>query len=156
MKKITLTQGFEAIVDDADYVYLSQFKWLAKNKKYAARSPSRRCISRNFIYMHRVILGLVPSSGLFADHIDGNGLNNVRSNLRTATKSQNEYNRGKRAHNTSGFKGVCKSLNKWRAGIKFKGKYTHLGNFSSPILAAKAYDKKAKILHGEFARVNFQ
>ncbi len=88
-KEIPLTQGLVAIVDDADYEYLSQFKWCARkagNTYYAVRQENKR-----FICMHIQIIGRRP--GLEIDHIDGNGLNNRRSNLRFVTLRQNQQNR---------------------------------------------------------------
>ena len=93
---------------------------------------------------------------LLVDHIDHNGLNNCRSNLRLSTMAQNVRNTISRG-GSSKYKGVhwCKRSKKWTGQICFNGKGHHLGGFRDEIEAAKAYDKRAKELHGEFACLNF-
>lgn len=150
MKKIPLTQGFEAIVDDEDYESLSRFKWYAlKFRKYiyATRNPRS-----GRIYMHRVIMG--EPSLLEVDHINGDGLNNLRSNLRYATRSENQRNRGVPENNTTGYKGVHRLKNRWVARIYVNGQRLHLGNFQNLEDAGRAYDSAAKRYFGEFARIN--
>lgn len=149
MKRIKLTQGKFALVDDADYEMLNKWKWCAiKSGKnfYAQRYHS--------IIMHREILQ--TPKGLETDHIDGNGLNNQRSNLRIATHSQNGKNRGKCNNNTSGFKGVSwnKKNKRWQANIKINGKRKYLGEFTSKELAHIAYCEACTKYHGEFANLN--
>ncbi len=104
--------------------------------------------------MHRLLIKI--PNGFQIDHIDGNGLNNQKLNLRIATASQNQINRGKQKNNTSGFKGVFgrKDKNKWRAQIKFHGKTKHLGYADDKIEAARIYNKAAVERFGEFARLN--
>lgn len=108
-------------------------------------------------YLHRVILGLFNPK-LIVDHIDGNPLNNQRSNLRVVTNQQNCYNRDKSTHNTTGYKGIWKRTdgrNKcWTAEIKVEKKKIHIGNFYTKEEAAEAYNKKAIELHKEFASIN--
>ena len=87
------------------------------------------------------------------DHIDGDKLNNLIANLRLATNSQNGANRGAPADNTSGYKGVSRAKQRWRAVISVKGRYRHLGTFGTAEEAYAAYCKAARELHGEFARV---
>ncbi|WP_120636202.1 AP2 domain-containing protein [Ruegeria sp. EL01] len=101
--------------------------------------------------MHRVLMG-EPFQGV--DHRDGDGLNNRRSNLRTADKSQNARNTGAHADNLSGLKGVSYSRQRrnWRAAICVRGKRKHLGVFDSPEEAHAAYVQAAHQLHGQFAR----
>lgn len=149
---IPLTKGKVAIVDAKDYEWLSQHKWYASQKRngfYACRHSKGKVI-----YMHRVIMK--APQGLFVDHIDGNGLNNRRSNLRVCTVSQNHQNQRFRG-GLSRYKGVCflKKINKWRANIGFDGRRMHIGCFDNEIEAAKAYDRKADELFGEFAYLNF-
>lgn len=154
MKKISLTRGFETIIDDCDYDELSKHKWYPQingHRKYA--------INGEGILMHRLILN--APSGLEVDHIDGNGLNNTRQNLRLCTRSQNQFNKeknkGKRDKCTSRYKGVHwqKSMNKWEVLITKEGDRTIIGYFDTEEEAARAYDVEAKELHGEFAYLNF-
>jgi hypothetical protein len=151
MKKIKLTRGRCALVDDQDFEYLNQWKWFYGNHGYAQRRLGKR---GRMLGMHRVIMG--EPKGFLVDHIDGDGLNNCRSNLRVATHAQNLCNRGKNSNNTSGFKGVNwhKNAKKWAAAIMVNRRSHHLGLFSDVQEAAKAYDIAALELHGEFARLN--
>jgi hypothetical protein len=149
---IPLTKGKVAIVDAEDYEWLSKYKWHAVytgSKFYAYRCRNKRSIS-----MHRMIMG--EPKGKVVDHIDGNSLNNRRSNLRICTTAQNMRNR-RLTGGVSRYKGVyfIKRLNKWKAVITFNSKSIHIGCFSDEISAGKAYDKKAKELFGEFAYLNF-
>jgi hypothetical protein len=152
MKQIKLTQNTFAIVDDEDYPYLSKFKYHVKKKSptrwYAARLESRNG-KQITIYMHMDIMK--PKKGFDVDHEDHNGLNNQRYNLRECTHAQNTRNKHKSSNNKSGYKGVIKMGNKWRAKIR----QIYLGLFDSPIDAARAYDKKALELFGEYAALNF-
>ena len=147
MDKIPLTQGKEAIVSAEDYDYLMQWKWCAHkdgNKFYAVRYLGAR--------MHREILKRMGIEAAHTDHIDGDGLNNVRENLRGCTAAENQRNRGKQRNNTSGEKGVSwhKRDRKWHARIMLNGKSKHLGCFNNPQAAKEAYAKAARELHGEF------
>lgn len=148
MKLIKLTQGQFAMVDDMDYKWLRKIKWYAKHKnnKYYAVSGNPR------IYMHRLILGLAHDDERLPDHVDRNGLNNQRNNLRIATRSQNCYNSGPRKNSLSLFKGVSWDGGKkrWRARVGLK----HIGHFMTETDAAIAYNNAAKELHGEFAYIN--
>lgn len=160
MKQIPLTQGKYALVDDEDYEYLNQWKWQAYTSKtrqtYYATRTDRTNIKRT-VFMHKEIL----NSDKEVDHIDGNGLNNQKSNLREAEHFQNVFNQRRRITNTSGFKGVIKRTkwygNKpWRARISVKGKRIDLGCYTTAEEAALVYDQKAKELYGEFANLNFK
>jgi len=153
MKEIKLSQNKVALVDDKDYEELSKLKWYAQKdgKTYYAmyRSPSRKCVA-----MHRGIMN--PNPGFQVDHIDGNGLNNIRENLRVVTHRQNCYNRHF-VRSESGYKGVFFRKNrprKWIAMLIKDGK-THLfGCFKSKRLAAVAYNIGALKYFGEFASLN--
>lgn len=157
MKTIKLTQGKFAIVDDEDFLRLNKYKWCAqkiKNNWYAVRTINRKTQKQKF-YMHREILGL-KSGDSDVDHINQNGLDNRKANLRFCSKQQNRANTTS-CKGTSKFRGVHWVTNrfKWAAIIKFNGQIKFLGHFVNEIKAAKAYDKRAKELFGEFAKTNF-
>lgn len=157
--EIPLTKGYVAIVDavDAD---LTNYQWhvaLPDGRPYAVCSP--RVINANcpYVYMHRVILsrklGCLLRRSELADHRDGNGLNNSRSNVRLATTWDNSRNIGLQRNNTSGYTGVSfdKQSGKWRASITVNYKSICLGYFAD-IADAVACRKKAEIMHfGEFS-----
>lgn len=155
MKEIKLTQGKVALVDDADFEILSKHKWYAHNKNgwYAVRTVYGENGKTTKELMHRLLIN-VPK-GLQTDHIDGDGLNNQRKNLRICTNSQNQKNKTAYKTNTSGFKGVCwkKAMNKWAAKITSDNKTIHLGYFSDKVEAANAYNVASKIYHREFSRL---
>lgn len=159
-RKIPLTQGRFAIVDPEDYQCLAKYKWhLSKSPtgSYAARwERIRGGGPRKKIWMHRQVID-VPEH-LLCDHINGNGLDNRKANLRPATVSQNLCNRIKIKSTTrSKYKGLewDKIQGKWKARIQCNGQRIYIGSFANEIDAAKAYDEKAKVLFGEFARFNF-
>lgn len=153
MKKIKLTQGKYTLVDDADFEWLNQWKWHAiknYNKFYALRTEKEKNIR-----MHRFILN--PPFKKEIDHINGDGLDNRRENLRICTHSENLKNREKQSNNLSGFKGVCwnKSDKRWVGQIFLKGKKCiYLGFFKTKEEAALAYNQAAKKYFGEFAKLN--
>jgi hypothetical protein len=179
MRRILLTQGKFAIVDDADYEWLNQWTWRAQHRYhsnnvwYAVRQVRLSSLSngnkRKFYAMHRIIMGL-DGSKLTVDHIDGDGLNNQRVNLRICTLQQNLQNQ-RRAWNKTGssYKGVffikrnyhghyCKKEAdrlKYRAIIWCGGKHITLGSYKTEIEAALAYDAAALKYFGEYARLNF-
>lgn len=159
MKEIQLTQGQVALVDDEDYEELNKYKWQAhkhRNTWYATRTIRRKADPAAF-QMHRQILGLVKGDGVEVDHIDGNGLNNTKQNLRIATNAENARNAGIGIRNTSGYKGVIfeKGPKKWRARIMVDSVPINLGLFTVIEDAARAYDKAATKYFKEFARLNF-
>lgn len=153
MKHIPLTKGKIALVDDADFETLSQFRWCASQHKktgqwYAVRRTQTNRKS-TVIYMHRYLAN--APRGIDVDHADRDGLNNQRGNLRHATRSQNSCNRGRNSNNSSGYKGVSRFRDKWHAQIVQHYKNTHLGYFESKADAAQAYINAAYLMHGEFA-----
>jgi hypothetical protein len=150
MKRIPLTKGLETIVDDDIFEWASKFSWYAEVRK----SGVAYAVRRGGIRLHRQILG--ARSGEQVDHKDGNGLNNVRSNLRLATNQTNQWaHQTKRTKTSSPFRGVSKSGSGWRARITKFGKNLELGTFLTEQEAALAYDAKAKEIFGEFATPNF-
>lgn len=156
-RTITLTQGKFAQCDDADYESLMRYEWFAveiRGDWYAARK-AKAGEQPATIYMHRQIMG--ESEKPLIDHIDRNGLNNQRANLRFATRAQNMMNTARQSRNTSGYRGVvwCKRLGKWRAQIGVNYRKIMLGTHSTKRAAAEAYDEAARELFGEFAVLNF-
>lgn len=156
MKTINLTKGYVALVDDDDFERLSQYKWMAHEKKtntYARRNKSVNGKVKTII-MHRFIMGAPDDMQI--DHIDGNGLNNQKSNLRICTIDENLRNKGKIEGTLYKYKGLswCKTKNRYKASINFNGKKISLGRFKTQEEAALAYNKAAIELHGEFARLN--
>lgn len=146
-KTIPLTQGRVVKVDSEDYNYLSKNKWLY-DSGYAKRHKKRP--EKGWIIMHRVIMN--APNNLHCDHINGDKLDNRKSNLRLCSNAQNMMNRPKQVNNKSGFRGVSwhKQRRKWRAYIKSNGKQIALGLYDSPEEASKAYQEVAKDLFGEF------
>ena len=156
MKEIQLTQGKVALVDDEDFDRVSQFKWFADKHNhsfYACRKGCRVNGKQKTISMHGFIL-----NGKWIDHRDGDGLNNQKSNLRFCNNQQNQMNTRPQINNSSKYKGVYyfKRDNRFKSQVWFNGKSYYVGTFDSEIEAAKAYDKKALELFGEFARLNFK
>jgi len=162
MKHITLTQGQKAIVDDDDYDNLNNLKWFATKNRcgfYARRStwdPKNKKVSKPLI-MHRVVVG--AGDGEVVDHINGNSLDNRKSNLRVCSNAQNCRNRKRNNKNnsTSKYKGVSWNKKKklWESVIGFNYKDCWLGYFKSEKEAAEQYDIAAQIFFGEFASLNF-
>ena len=154
---IDIGKGLKAQVDEQDYEFLSRWKWkpqFSYNSVYAVRSGMVNGKRKHFA-MHRQIMGFPI---LDVDHKDGNGLNNRRSNLRTATDGQNQANQTIRKQaKTSRFKGVSKRDRDkaWRAAIQINGARIYLGSFFEESEAAKAYDQAARKAWGEYAFTNF-
>lgn len=145
---VPLTQGQFAIVDDSDYERISKFKWFARydphtNSYYAARGYPKR------IYMAREIMN--APDDVKVDHESHITTDNRKQNLRFADDSRSCQNRGTFKNNKSGYKGVHKVGNRWRASIQVSGRRFNLGSFPTPELAYEAYCKAAPQFHREFA-----
>jgi hypothetical protein len=159
MKSIPLTQGRFAKVDDDDFERISKHKWcVSKNKHHRTEYAMRREYGRNrrSIKMHREILN--APNVVQVDHINGDGLDNRKNNLRFCNNAQNHCNKDPQRGGTSKYKGVSweKRRGIWEAYICPSGKKIHLGYFHNEIDAAKAYDKKAIELYQNFAKPNLK
>jgi hypothetical protein len=146
--------GAIAIVDDEDYPLVKEYRWYSvtfPNGGWNTYAETR--IGKKKVRMHTLITGI---AGI--DHVNGNGLDNRRSNLRPADHSQNAMNRRKITGTSSRYKGVGyhKYLQKWRAYIKVNGRSISLGYFDNEKDAALAYDEAARRYFGKYARPNFE
>lgn len=158
-RQVPLNGGGFALVSPEDYdrVVAHPYPWRVaeyEGLRYAV-SQSRAGRGSRTLYMHRFIM---DSPRLMAvDHVNSNGLDNTRSNLRIATTTQNGQNRRKIKAKSSAFKGVSyvKRRDKWEASIRISGVLKHLGRFNDEVEAAYAYDVAARSYFGEFARPNF-
>ncbi|WP_060210534.1 HNH endonuclease [Sporosarcina koreensis] len=151
-KEIPLTKGKVAIVDDADYEELSKYSWYYEDHGYACRRKTFGYYESRKVYMHREIMK--EAEDKVVDHINRDGLDNRRANLRIVSQSLNLFNSGVRVNNTSGFKGVSRSGERWRSRIYVDGKEKSLGVFDCKIEAALAYNESAKKLYGDHAFLN--
>jgi hypothetical protein len=154
IRYIPLTRGLFAIVDAEDYEWLSRYKWYAgaaprKRTFYARRSRPGGRIE----LMHRMIMR--PPKGKVVDHINGNGLDNRRCNLRVCTQGENAQNRRRHWGRSSRFMGVSRCGKKWQAKFRHKGHQFYLGLYNDEEEAAKARDRKALECLGESAYLNF-
>ena len=154
IRYIPLTDGQYAIVDAEDYPYLSQFNWNAHWKKELGGYYARRVIE---IRMHREVLN--APDGVLVDHIvPQSTLDNRKSNLRFATHAQNRANTRLRSDSQSGYIGVQKVYNRYRAYISDPSRTPHrrnLGSFKLAEDAARIRDRAAIEAYGEFAQLNF-
>ena len=154
MKEIKLANGKGiALVDDKDYEILSNYKWRLCCNNYAGNHFTINGKQKSEL-MHRIIMN--PQKNMEIDHIDNNGLNNQKNNLRIVTHQQNMMNSSKIKNKSSKFKGISwdKNRNKWYTEIFFSGKKYFLGRFTNEIDAARAYNTKAKELFSEYACLN--
>lgn len=150
---LPLTKGMSTVVDAEDYSMLCGDKWIAvagNSTFYAVRRRGRKQIS-----IHRLVMN--APEGMVVDHINHNGLDNRKCNLRICTIAQNSCNQRSLAGSSSRYKGVW--LNKhdkiFTASIGYNGRKIHLGTFADETEAARAYDAKAREFFGEYAFLNF-
>lgn len=159
--RIPLTRGEWAEVDVRDLAVVEGRNWTTKingRSVYAVtRSDAPGVPGRHIKLLHREVMGLERGDSRHIDHIDGDGLNNRRSNLRFVTRQQNQTNGRSHRDATSQFKGVgwYKRDGTWQAQIRINGRYRFLGRFDSEIEAARVYDAAAHEAWGEFAHLNF-
>jgi hypothetical protein len=151
---IRLRGGVSTYLDDADYDRAKNYRWHKTQNGYAAGFVVEQGV-RKRVYLHRWLLEAQP--GQIVDHIDGNKLNNRRSNLRLVTRSQNQANRRHNRNSRSRYKGVTwhKRRGMWMARIQVRGRRITIGYFVDPLQAAYEYDAFARTFFGEYARVNF-
>ena len=148
--------NIEFFIDGEDFERINNFKWFAKFDKTINNYYINSKQKNKPIPLHRFIMDC--PSGMVVDHIDGNPLNNTRSNLRICTPAQNAMNKKPYKNKTATrYKGVytvtgCK--NKWQAQINYNKKYLYLGSFDSQEKAAEAYNNAAIKYYGEFAHLN--
>jgi hypothetical protein len=151
---VLLAGGQTAVIDAEDAHLVAGIKWRPM--------PSRRVVyvrahvpapggGWRSVSMHRFLLG-EPKLGVI-DHIDGDGLNNRKSNLRICSNAENSRNQRKPKNNTSGAKGVSRIRGRWQARIKLDGKSIFLGIFNTVEDAAAAYAHASRDVHGDFGRV---
>lgn len=157
MKSIPLTQGYVTWVDDDVYEWASKCKWYARQVNHKRRDYCYAARKKHgeTIFLHRAILGLKKGDSKEGDHVNHDTLDNRKSNLRILNRMQQQANRRQTNISKKGasrYKGVRRSRNKWRAEITGKG--IHIGCYEDEKDAARAYDKAAVEMYGEFALTN--
>jgi len=145
------------LYDDIDKKMVLEQKWYITTKKRNGANYARYVVNGKGLLMHRLIMGLDFGDKRVVDHINHNGLDNRRTNLRVTTRSQNGANRNVGKKSTTGFKGIYwdKNRKKWKASLTKDGKTHFIGRYKNPREAAKAYDSFARKMHGEYALLNF-
>jgi hypothetical protein len=152
-KEIELTKGYVTLIDDDVYEELNKYKW-HYHEGYALRMERVSKNRRRYIRMHRVIMN--TPDGMEPDHINGNSLDNRKSNLRNCTHAENSCNSKIQINNTSGYKGVSwnKLRKKWSVKVVKNQEHIFLGLYTDKKEAVMVYNKNAKEMFGEFARLN--
>lgn len=155
MKTIPIGHGYHAVIDDEDYERVARYRWWASNHEGEGGYPTGVVGSAPELFTNLALASYILRCTTMVDHIDGDPLNNTRSNLRHADKSQNGANRKViQSNNTSGYKGITRRKNRWLAQIGVHGKKMHLGSFLTREEAAEAYNAAAQKYFGEYARLN--
>ena len=154
--EVKLSNGQLLLIDDADIDLFKGYTWYAWRPRKTCTWYAAANTADTLLLAHHLILPARPD--LEVDHINLNGLDNHRCNLRYATPSQNKANRPPPISNTSGFKGVSwdKRARKWHSYITVNGRMTHLGYYSDAWDAAESYNRAAIRAWGEFAYLNAQ
>jgi hypothetical protein len=152
---VPLTKGYEAAIDIADIPRVEAWNWTASVEKHTVYAMRKAVIdgAQRTVKMHRFLMA--PQEGQLVDHRDGNGLNNVRCNLRVATHPQNMWNRRKPRGGKAGLVGVHwdNDRKKWAAVIQVNGKVRRLGRFETPEEGHQAYIEAARQLQGKFCAI---
>jgi len=156
--EIITKSGDTIVYDDDDHELVSKYRWHIKRvakKRYAAGRLIPGRSDAKIIQMHRLIMGVLKNRRITVDHVNGNGLDNRRENLRLCSIHQNSHNAVRIT--SHGFVGISyqKAHNKWRASICYKGKRIYLGEYDQPEEAAAVYDSHARKYFGPMAKVNF-
>jgi hypothetical protein len=160
MKTIVISNGSTVLVDDKDFEALSQYKWTAHVNRTTCYAIRRQRISEDrpgsIVYMHRQIM--CPMEGMVVDHINKDGLDNRRENLRICSQTENLRNQRPRSNKRSKFKGVSWNENDmaYHSRLQFGGRGVWLGMYKSEVDAAKAYDAGAIHYYGKYALTNVQ
>ncbi len=151
MAELIVDGGLTALVDEEDLVFVRGMSWRALHNRRDGRASKTYAQNGAGKLLHRVILA--PPDGVLVDHINGNGLDCRRANLRLASRSENARNRGKQRNNTSGHKGVSynKRNGRWLAFVKLDQHMHNLGYYDTPEEAAVVASSARKLLHGSFA-----
>jgi hypothetical protein len=155
MAQLRLSNGDTALIDDEDLDRVKHRTW----HRHFSRGRYSRVVTTfknengktSYVMLHRLVFN--AQKGQIVDHINGNTLDNRKSNLRIVTPGQSMCNRG--ADGGRRFKGITYAVGKYQACISHEGKDYYLGRFTTAEEAARAYDRKAMELHGEFARLNY-
>jgi hypothetical protein len=165
--EVPLSQGLVALVDRADLTKIAAHGWHAARSRrtFYARTNIMRDGKRTSVSMHRFLTGFAET-----DHVNGNGLDNRRGNLRAASDAENARNRQAHQGSTSRYKGVSRLVDRrvrkgtgeapltvrWAATIHTEGRSRRIGTFSTEAAAAQAYDEAARRAFGSYARLNFE
>lgn len=159
MREIKTKNGKTALVDDEDFERVNSFRWFfvrsstGRGSGYFATGRGRN--GKKMVYLHHAIIGRPVNRKMSVDHVNGNGLDNRKENLRFATARQQRQNSAIRMNNHSGFKGISKrkQCETFKAEIMAKGRRIYLGDFKTELEAFEAYKKAAIQHYQEFARV---